>query len=71
MLNSTDSHQPSMLLRRLFIVAAMLILCSCAGPGAKRPAAIVKSDSSGFSISEAAGVGPWTRSDFAKANRAL
>jgi len=75
MSNSTDfhqsTHQPTALLRRMFIVAATLILCSCAGPGSKRPAAIVKSDSSGFSISEAAGVGPWIRSDFAKTNRAL
>jgi len=73
--NSTDfhqpAHQPTSLLRRMFVVAATLILCSCAGPGSKRPAAIVTSDSSGFSISEAAGVGPWIRSDFAKANRAL
>jgi len=71
MSSSTDFQQFIAVLRRISIVAATLILCSCAGPGSKRPAAIVTSDSSGFSISEAAGVGAWIRSDFAKANRAL
>jgi tetratricopeptide (TPR) repeat protein len=67
----TDSQRSIAPLRRLLVVAATLILCSCASPTAKRPAAIVTSDSSGFSISEAAGVGGGIRSDFAKANRAF
>lgn len=67
----TDFQQSAALLRRMLIVAATLILCGCAGQGSKRPAAIVTSDSSGFSISEATGVSGWIRSDFAKANRAF
>jgi tetratricopeptide (TPR) repeat protein len=75
MSSQTDSQQAIRQsiapLRPMLIVAAMLILCSCASPGSKRPAAIVTSDSNGFSISEAAGVRSWIRSDFAKANQAL
>lgn len=71
MSNSTDCQQAFGLLRRMLIVASMLLLCSCAAPQTKRPAPIVTSDSNGFSISEAAGVGTWIRSDFAKANQAL
>ncbi len=58
-------------LRCVLVVAATLILCSCAAPGSNRPKAIETSDSSGFSISEASRVGMWVRSDFANANQAL
>lgn len=71
MSNPTDCQQAVGLLRRMLIVASTLLLCSCAAPGSNRPAPIVTSDSNGFSISEAAGVGTWVRSDFAKANRAF
>jgi tetratricopeptide (TPR) repeat protein len=71
MSRSTDIQHFGAILRRVLIIAAAINLCSCATPGAKRPAAIVTSDSSGFSISEATRVGARIRYDFGKANQAL
>ena len=71
MSNFTELRKLADFLRSVLVVAAALILCSCAAPGSKRPKAIETSDSSGFSISEASRVGMWVRSDFTKANQAL
>jgi tetratricopeptide (TPR) repeat protein len=57
--------------KRLWLLAAALGVCACAGPGAPPPARVDVQGESGFSVTQKVRAGPGVRADFERAVRLL